>query len=151
MFRTDRGCIVMSDRNKPISTKENPMKSTLLLSAAAIYLALVGLGFLFVPGILVFGALGATPAIIVAELRQYGGALLGIAVLNWVARNTEASIAKNGILLGNAVGFGLVAVGGVIRQLSGAVAVGWIFVVINLIFAVSFFLAARASMTKNAN
>lgn len=151
MFRVGRCCIVMSNRNKLISTKENLMKPAFLLSAAAIYLALVGLGFLFVPDILVFGALGTTPAIIVAELRQYGGALLGIAVLNWLSRNAEASIARNGILVGNAVGFGLVAVGGVLRQLSGAVAVGWIFVVINLIFAVSFLIAARMSMSENAS
>jgi hypothetical protein len=152
MFRISQCRIVgMSDRKNTYSTKENLMKTAFLLSAAAVYLALVGLGFLFVPGILVFGALGATPAIIVAELRQYGGALLGIAVLNWVARNTEASIAKNGILLGNAVGFGLVTVGGVIRQLSGAVTVGWVFVAINLVFAVSFLLAARTSMTKNTD
>ena len=66
------------------------MKTNILLITAAIYLALVGLGFLLAPGIMVFGALGGTPDIIVAELRQYGGALLGIAALNWVARNAEA-------------------------------------------------------------
>ena len=62
------------------------MKTNVLLITAAIYLTLVGLGFLLAPGIMIFGALGGTPAIVIAELRQYGGALLGIAVLNWVAR-----------------------------------------------------------------
>jgi len=76
------------------------LKTNALLIAAAIYLALVGLGFLLVPGVMVFGALGGTPATIVAELRQYGGALLGIAALNWVARNAEVSTAMNGIFLG---------------------------------------------------
>lgn len=99
------------------------MKPSTLFSTAAIYLILVGLGFLFIPGILTFGALGGTPAVIVAELRQYGGALLGIAVLNWVARNAEPSKARDGVFLGNTVGFGLVAIGGVLRQLSGAVAI----------------------------
>jgi hypothetical protein len=127
------------------------MKPAVLFSMAALYLGLVGLGFLLVPGILVFGALGDTPAIVVAELRQYGGALLGIAVLNWVARNAEPSSARNGIALGNAVGFGLVALGGVIRQLSGAVAVGWLFVFINLLFAISFLALGRMKMPARAS
>ena len=126
------------------------MKPTVLFSAAAIYLGLVGLGFLFVPGTLVFGALGGTPAIIVAELRQYGGALLGIAVLNWVARNAEPSKARDGVFLGNTVGFGLVAIGGILRQLNGAVAIGWLFVLINLLFALSCLMVGRANMSKNA-
>ena len=126
------------------------MKPTILFSAAALYLGLVGLGFLMAPGTLVFGALGQTPAIIVAELRQYGGALLGIAVLNWVARNAEPSVARNGVLLGNTVGFGLVAVGGLFRQLSGAVVIGWLFVLINLFFALAFFMVGRANMSTSA-
>ena len=126
------------------------MKPTMLFSAAAIYLGLVGLGFLFVPGTLVFGALGATPSIIVAELRQYGGALLGIATLNWFARNAEPSKARDGIFVGNSVGFGLVAIGGVLRQLSGAVAIGWLFVLVNVLFAVSFLIVGRMNMSENA-
>jgi hypothetical protein len=135
---------------KTISNQEIFMKPTLLFSAAALYLGLVGFGFLLAPGILVFGALGATPAIIVAELRQYGGALLGIATLNWVARNAEPSKARDGVFLGNTVGFGLVAVGGLIRQLSGAVAIGWLFVFINVLFAILFFLVGRANMLNRA-
>jgi len=124
------------------------MKPTLLFSAAALYLGLVGLGFLLVPSTLVFGALGETPSVIVAELRQYGGALLGIAVLNWVARNAEPSRARDGIFLGNTVGFGLVALGGLLRQLSGAVAIGWLFVLINLLFAIACFMVGRANMSN---
>ncbi len=127
------------------------MKPSMLFSVAALYLGLVGLGFLLVPGILVFGALGETPAIIVAELRQYGGALLGIATLNWVARNAEASTARNGVFLGNTVGFGLVAVGGVLLQLSGAVVVGWLFVLVNVLFAIAFFMVGRANMSNSAS
>jgi hypothetical protein len=134
---------------KFISNKEIFMKSTMLFSAAALYLGLVGLGFLLAPGTLVFGALGQTPTIIMAELRQYGGALLGIATLNWVSRNAEPSIARNGIFLGNTIGFGLVAIGGVLRQLSGAVAIGWLFVLINLFFALAFFMVGRSNMSKN--
>src|SRR5512143_3880968 len=97
---------------KYISNQESFMKPSILFLIGAVYLGLVGLGFLVAPGVFTFGALGATPAVIVAELRQYGGALLGIAVLNWVARNAEPSKARDGVFLGNTVGFGLVAIGG---------------------------------------
>ena len=127
------------------------MKPSTLFSTAALYLGLVGLGFLFVPGILTFGALGETPTVIIAELRQYGGALLGIAVLNWVARSAEPSTARDGVFLGNTVGFGLVMIGGVIRQLSGAVAVEWVFVLINLLFAIGFFMVGRANMSNRVS
>jgi hypothetical protein len=127
------------------------MKTNVLLTSAAIYLTLVGLGFFLVPGIMVFGALGGTPAVIVAELRQYGGALLGIAALNWVARNAQASTARNGVFLGNTIGFALVAIGGVLRQMSGALAIGWVFVAINVFFAIAFFLVGRANIYRNAN
>ena len=126
------------------------MKTNGLLITSALYLALVGLGFLLAPGVMVFGALGATPATIVAVLRQYGGSLLGIAALNWVARNSAASTARDGVFLGNTIGFGLVAVGGALRQLSGAIAVGWVFVVINVLFAIAFFMAGRASMSSSS-
>ena len=126
------------------------MKPSILFSISAIYLTLVGLGFLLVPGILTFGALGATPTVIVAELRQYGGALLGIAALNWVARNAEPSKARDGIFVGNTVGFGLVAIGGLLRQLSGAIAIGWLFVLVNVLFAVSFLIVGRMNMSENA-
>jgi hypothetical protein len=134
-----------------IHQRRYQLKTNTLLSTAAIYLALVGLGFLLAPGVMVFGALGETPATIVAELRQYGGSLLGIAALNWVARNAEASTARNGVFLGNTIGFGLVAIGGVLRQLSGAIAIGWSFVVINALFAITFFIVARENMSDGAN
>ena len=127
------------------------MKPSNLFSTAAIYLALVGLGFLLVPGILTFGALGGTPTVIIAELRQYGGALLGIAVLNWVARDAEPSKARDGVFLGNTVGFGLVAIGGVLRQLSGAVPIGWLFVFINVLIAISFLIVGRANMSNRVS
>ena len=127
------------------------MKTNKLLITAAIYLALVGLGFLLAPGVMVFGALGGTPATIVAELRQYGGSLLGIAVLNWVARNAEASTARDGVFLGNTIGFGLVAVGGVLRQLSGVLAFGWVFVALNALFAIAFLMVGRANMSDSAS
>ena len=119
---------------------------------AAFYLALVGIGFMLVPSLMVFSALPPdVPSGVLAELRQYGGALVGIAVLNWIARDAEACNAKDGIFVGNTVGFALVALGGVVRQLSGAFAIGWVFVAVNALLAIAFSIVGKANKSNNAN
>jgi hypothetical protein len=86
------------------------MKLRILLSVASIYLAFVGLGLIFAPQR--FGV-DAVPndasAALIAYLRFFGSPLLGIAVLNWMARNAEPSRARNAIILGNLVGFAAIA------------------------------------------
>ena len=68
------------------------MRLRILLSIAAIYRALVALGLIFAPQR--FGV-GAVPpdasAALIAYLRLFGSPFLGIAVLNWMARNAEPS------------------------------------------------------------
>ena len=62
------------------------MKLNILLTIAAIYMGLVGLGLIF----------GGSP-------------LLGIAVLNWQTRNAEPSAARDAVILGNIVGLAVIA------------------------------------------
>ena len=50
----------------------------------------------------------ASPALL-AYLRIFGGPMVGIAVLNWLARNAEPSSARDAIILANLVGFACVA------------------------------------------
>ena len=68
-----------------------------------------GVGFMLAPRQIGIDAVpeDAFPALI-AYLRIFGGPILGIAVLNWIARNAEPSAARNAIVLGNIVGFGCV-------------------------------------------
>ena len=81
------------------------MKLKVLLTVSAIYLAVLGVGFMFAPREIGIDAVpaDASPALI-AYLRIFGGPCLGIAVLNWLARNAEPSAARNAIVLGNIVG-----------------------------------------------
>ena len=76
------------------------------LSIASIYMALVGLGLIFAPQC--FGA-GAVPAdasaALIAYLGLFGSPFLGIAALNWMARNAEPSTARTAIIIGNIIGF----------------------------------------------
>ena len=87
-----------------------PMKLKVMLTVSAIYVAVLGVGFMLAPRQIGIDAVlaDASPALI-AYLRIFGGPILGIAVLNWMARNVEPSTARNAIVLGNIFGFGCVA------------------------------------------
>ena len=63
-------------------------------------MALLGLGVIFAPQTIGIGAVPAdAPAALIAYLRVFGSTFLGIAVLNWTARNAEPSTARNAIIL----------------------------------------------------
>jgi hypothetical protein len=117
----------------------------ILLSIAAIYMALVGLGLIFAPQ--AFGV-GAVPtdaaAALIAYLRLWGSPLLGIAVVNWTARNAEPSTARHAIILGNIVGFAAIAALDVWGSFfSGGRPVTKVFALIHLLFAVAFIWVGR--------
>jgi hypothetical protein len=121
------------------------VKVTLTLSA--IYLALVGIGLMIFP--LQFGV-GAVPEDaspqLIALLRLLGGPFLGIAVLNWLSRDSAPS-ALRAVLLANLVGFGAVAANDVVSvSLGEAREAAKIFLVVHLAFAIAFAAAVR----KNA-
>ena len=82
------------------------MKLKPVLTVAAIYLGVLGVGFMLAPRQIGIGAVpaDASPALI-AYLRIFGGPCVGIAVLNWLTRNAEPSGARDAIVLANIVGF----------------------------------------------
>ncbi len=94
------------------------LKIVLILSA--IYLVAIGAGLMFFP--LKFGV-GAVPEDaspeLLALMRLLGGPFLGIAVLNWLTRNAEPSMARNAVIIANIVGFGAVAANDVHGVLTG--------------------------------
>jgi hypothetical protein len=116
-----------------------------LLTGAAIYLAVIGLGMMFVPRQLGIGAVPAdAPPALIAYLRIFGGPMVGIAVLDWLARPAGPSPGRRAIVVANAVGFVCVAAMDVWGVSSGAARpVAKIFLVVHLLFAAAFVLAAR--------
>jgi hypothetical protein len=128
------------------------MKLSILLSIAAVYMALVGLGLIFAPQ--AFGV-GAVPtdasAALIAYLRLFGSPMLGIAVLNWTARNAEPSTARNAIILGNIVGFAAIAALDIWGMLSGGRQLTKVFAIIHLLFAIAFIWVRRVSMSANTS
>lgn len=120
------------------------MKLQILLVISAIYMAMLDLGFVFVPRQIGINAvpLDASAALI-AYLRVFGSTFIAIGVLNWMARKAEASMARNAILYANTVGFGLAAILEFWGWLSGGRQLGLVFAIIHLVFTVAFILAAR--------
>lgn len=124
------------------------MKLNVLLSISAVYLALVGLGFLFIPSAIMFGTVDpGAPAALIANLRVLAGSFIGIAVLNWLARDVEPSKARDAIVLSNAVGFALAGILDVVAVTGGAPAMELVPAVINLAFAATFLWLGQASMS----
>ena len=122
------------------------MKLSVLLSIAAIYMALVGLGLIFAPQTFGVGAVpaDASPALI-AYLRLWGSPLLGIAVLNWKIRNAEPSAVRDAVILGNIVGFAGIAVLDIWGSFAAGRPTHKVFAVIHLLFAVAFIWVGRRS------
>jgi hypothetical protein len=124
------------------------MKLKAVLITSAIYLAVLGIGFMLAPQQIGIDAVpaDASPALI-AYLRIFGGPMLGIAVLNWLARNAEPSATRNAIVLANIVGFSCVTLMDVWGVFSGgARPVAKLFLVIHLLMTVAFVVAGRASL-----
>jgi hypothetical protein len=115
------------------------MSLRVLFTIAAIYMAVVGIGLIFAPQ--AFGT-GAVPAdasdTLLAYLRVFGSPFLGIAVVNWVARDAEPSTGRRAIVLGNVVGFAAIAALDVWGVVSGGREPTKVFAVIHLLFAVAF-------------
>ena len=123
------------------------MRLAPVLITAAIYLGVLGLGFMFAPRQIGIDAVppDASPAL-VAYLRIFSGPFLGIALLNWLARNEPPSSARNAIVLANIVGFGCVTAMDVWGVFSGdARPVAKIFLIIHFLMFIAFILAWRAS------
>ncbi len=98
---------------------------------------------------MLFGAVDATTVSTISALRGLGGSLLGVAVVNWVGFNADASKSRDGICLGNTVSFLLAAITIVLGLVGGGPAASWIIAIINALFAVAFFVVGRASISHS--
>jgi hypothetical protein len=122
------------------------MNLRVILTLASIYMAVLGLGFIFAPQIIGIDAvpLDASPALI-AFLRIPGSAFIAIAVMDFGARKTEPSTARDAIVVANIVGFGLAAILNIIGVLTGGRQLALVFCAVHLSFAITFVLVQRTS------
>jgi len=127
--------------------KLHRMKLKVVLIVSAIYLAVLGVGFMLAPRQIGVEAVAAdAPPALIAYLRIFGGPFMGIAALNWLARNAEPSTARNAIVVANGIGFGCVTLMDIWGVFSGdARQAAKVFLVIHLLMTVAFITAGRAS------
>jgi hypothetical protein len=128
------------------------MKLQTLLTIASVYMMLVGLGFILFPQAFGSGAVpqDASPTLI-AYLRLWGSPLLGIAVMDWMARKSGPSRTLNAIILGNTIGFAGICLLDAWGVFSGGRPVTKVFVVVHLIFTLSFILVGRKNWLTQAD
>lgn len=123
------------------------MKPSLLLTVSAIYLALIGI-LLQVDPVTTFGLDANASAVLITNIRVPLSLLLAIAVINWFARKSDASSARDAIFLGNTVAFAFVAIGDFVASvMSGGDPSSLVFSGIALLFAIAFFVVGRANMS----
>ena len=115
------------------------MKLPTFLSIVAVVSILFGIGFLAVPAEVLaqYGVTG--DPITIFMTRFFGGALIQVGLLLWLARNIVDSLGRGAItlsgLVGMAIGFGVALCG----QIDGVVnALGWSTVAIYALFAIGF-------------
>jgi hypothetical protein len=112
------------------------MQAKFILTISAIYLGLVGLALLLVPAYAFLGLASDVSSLIIAQLRAFSDVFIGIAVLNWLARNAEASKARDAIFIGNSVGFTMSVILGVNVSLNSTQEISWIFTILSLFCAI---------------
>jgi Na+/H+ antiporter NhaC len=123
------------------------VKPSSLLTASAIYLALIGI-LLQVDPIASVGLDANASAVLITNIRVPLSLLLAIAVINWFARKSDASSARDAIFLGNTVAFAFVAIGDFVASvMSGGDSSSLVFSGIALLFAIAFFVVGRANMS----
>lgn len=115
------------------------MKLNTLMTVNAVIAGVFGLAFVAVPArvLSIYGVTAGAQFAYVAQL--FGAALLGFALLTWVARNAGDSEARSAIILALFVSDAIGFVIALIAQLRNVVnAVGWSTVVIYLLLALGF-------------
>ncbi len=124
------------------------MKLKVALIIAAIYMALIGIGHLIAPIAMSAGVIPADASTgLIAFIRHYSALFISLAVMNWMARNAEASTARTAIIYANLVAFALAAILDVFAVVNGAGVAGLAPATINLIIAVVIFWASRTPVT----
>ena len=122
------------------------MKPSLLLTVSAIYLALIGI-LLQVDPATTYGLDANAYAVVITNIRTAISLFLAIAVINWFARKSDASSARDAIFLGNTVAFAFVATGDFVASVMSGDSSSFVFSGIALLFAIAFFVVGRANMS----
>lgn len=129
------------------------IKLNVMLIIGAVYWILNGIIFLLAPLALVGIAIDAsTPMFLVMAMRSWGVANLALGLIAWLARNADASKARDAVVLGFTFFFVLQAPVSLYGYITDPGRLPHlIFAVIEALIAIGFFMARRSSTSANAS
>ena len=85
-------------------------------------------------------------------VRFTGVEMLGLGLIAWLVRNADASKARDGVTLGFTIYFALHALTSLYGQFTDTgTSLHWVMATIQALFAIGFFMAGKASMSKSAS
>jgi len=128
------------------------MKLNVMFIIAAVYGFVIGLGALLAPeAMATAGGLPASSAMFMS-VRFLGVANIGLALIAWLVRNTEASKTRDGVTLGFTIFFALHALTSLYGQFTDtSTSLHWVMATLQGLIAVGFFMAGKASMSTSAS
>jgi hypothetical protein len=144
----------------PLSTesirqRRNEVKLNVMFTIAAAYGILLGLFLWLAPGaaFALGGMLTETmPSSLSMLVRFTGVEELGLGIIAWLVRNTDASKARDAVALGFTVYFALHALTSLYGAFTDTSTSGhWFMAILQGLIAVGFFIAGRASMSAQTS
>lgn len=130
------------------------MKLNVVFTLAGLLMIIGGLASLLAPAAMATGAgMGESLSqAFLMTIRFTGVEMLGLGLIAWFIRNAEASKARDGVVLGFAIYFALHALTSLYGQFTDTATSGhWVAATIQALFAISFFMAGKASMSTKAS
>lgn len=129
------------------------MKLNVVFTVAAIVMVLLGLAQMLAPaGMLAAAGMETSPSSdFLMTIRFAGVEMLGLGLIAWFVRNADASKARDGVVLGFTIYFALHALTSLYGQFTDTTTtLHWVAATIQILFAIGFFMAGRASMSARA-
>ena len=133
------------------------MKLNVMFTIVAVFAFLIGIPALLFPTTMIATtglASGATDGLsgVLMAARFVGVEAIGIGLVAWLVRNTDASKARDGVTLGLTIYFALHALTSLYGQFTDtSTSLHWVMATIQALIAVGLFMAGKASMSTNAN
>ena len=133
------------------------MKLNVMFTIVAVFAFLIGIPALLFPTTMIDAtglASGATDGLsgVLMTVRFVGVEAIGIGLIAWLVRNTDASKARDAVTLGLTIYFALHALTSLYGQFTDAsTSLHWVMATIQALIAVGLFMAGKASMSTNAN
>jgi hypothetical protein len=126
------------------------MKLNVMFIIAAVYGFVTGLPSILAPEAMASMGGLQLPSGMLMGLRFLGVAELGLGLIAWLVRNSEASKTRDGVVLGFTIYFALHSITSLYGQFTDtSMSMHWVMATLQGLIALGFFLAGRTNMAKS--